>query len=238
VSAVRVLAIVHEASAGPGVFADAARAHGAALEEWHIARGGPAPRDARDYDAVISLGGAMHPDQQAGHPWLAHETLLLRELLDSGTPLLGVCLGAQLLAGAAGTPARRAEEPEIGWMEVQLTAGGAADPLLSSLPLRFSAFAWHSYVCPLPEGATALAHSPACLQAFRTGERAWGIQFHAEVSGEDAEGWIEDFRSDPDAIELPLDWQQLRAQTRASIGAWNELGRGLCVRFLEAAARA
>jgi len=235
---VRVLAIVHEASAPLGVFADSARSHGAALEEWHISNGSPAPRDAGEYDAVISLGGAMHPDQADSYPWLAQEKLLLGELLESGTPLLGVCLGAQLLADAAGAPARRAEEPEIGWIEAELTASGARDPLLSPLPSRFSAFAWHSYVCPLPEGATALAHSPACLQAFRTGERAWGIQFHAEVSGEDAEGWIEDFRSDPDAIELPLDWQQLRAQTRASIGAWNELGRGLCVRFLEAAARA
>lgn len=234
----RVLAIVHEASAGPGVFADAARAHGAALEEWHISSPSPAPRDAREYDAVISLGGAMHPDQEAGHPWLAQEKLLLRELLHSGTPVLAVCLGAQLLADAAGAPARRAEEPEIGWTEVELTASGASDPLLSPLPSRFSAFAWHSYVCPLPPGATALAHSAACLQAFRAAEHAWGIQFHAEVSSEDAEGWIEDFRSDPDALALPLDWQQLRAHTRASIGAWNELGRGICRRFLQAATRA
>ena len=98
----RVLAIVHEASAGPGVFADAAQAHGAALEEWHISSGSPAPREAREYDAVMSLGGAMHPDHQAGHPWLVQEKLLLRELLERGTPLLGVCLGAQLLTDAAG----------------------------------------------------------------------------------------------------------------------------------------
>ena len=234
----RVLAIVHEASAPPGVFADAARAHGAALEEWHISNGSSAPRDAGEYDAVMSLGGAMHPDQQGSHPWLAQEKLLLRELLDSGTPLLGVCLGAQLLADAAGAPARRAEEPEIGWIEVELTASGARDPLLSPLPPRFGAFAWHSYICPLPPGATALARSAACLQAFRAAERAWGIQFHAEVTREDAEGWIEDFRSDPDALELQLDWQQLRAQTRASIDAWNELGRGICRRFLDAATRA
>ena len=234
----RVLAIVHEASAPPGVFADAARAHGAALEEWHISNGSSAPRDARCYDAVMSFGGAMHPDQQDSHPWLAQEKLLLRELLDTGTPLLGVCLGAQLLADAAGAPARRAKEPEIGWCEVQLTASGASDPLLSPLPPRFSAFAWHSYVCPLPPGATALARSAVCLQAFRAAERAWGIQFHAEVTREDAEGWIEDFRSDPDALAVQLDWQQLRAQTRASIGPWHELGRGICRRFLDAATRA
>ena len=234
----RVLAIVHEASAPPGVFADAARTHGAALEEWHIANGSTAPGDAREYDAVISLGGAMHPDQEDSHPWLVQEKLLLRELLDTGTPLLGVCLGAQLLADAAGAPARRAQAPEIGWIELDLTAAAASDPLLSSLPSRFSAFAWHSYICPLPPRATALAHSAACLQAFRAGEQAWGIQFHAEVTREDAEGWIEDFRSDPDVLELPLDWQQLRAKTRASIGPWNELGRGICRRFLNAATRA
>ena len=87
------------------------------------------------------------------------------------------------------------------------------------------------------------ATSARCRQArqsshFRAAERAWGIQFHAEVTREDAEGWIEDFRSDPDALEVQLDWQRLRAQTGASIVASNELGRGICRRFLDAATRA
>ena len=229
------LAIVHEASAPLGVFADAARAHGAALEEWHISNGSPAPRDGGEYDAVISLGGAMHPDQEDSHPWLAQEKLLLRELLGNGTPLLGVCLGAQLLADAAGAPARRAEEPEIGWIEVQLTASGAHDPLLSPLRSGFSAFAWHSYICPLPPGATELARSAACLQAFRAAERAWGIQFHAEVTLGTFESWLDSYQEDPDAVRLGIEPERLRRATRDAIEGWNRIGYDLCTRFVRLA---
>ena len=120
---------------------------------------------------------------------------------------------------------RRASAPEIGWHEVELTPEAAGDPLLGALPARFSAFQWHSYEAPLPPGATALARSPVCLQAFRLGGPAWGIQFHAEVSAEDADYWISDYRSDPDAVRIGLDPEALRAETQAAIGAWNDVGR-------------
>jgi hypothetical protein len=81
-----------------------------------------------------------------------------------------------------------------------------------------------------------LARSDACLQAYRLGDSAWGIQFHAEVTAADAERWIDDYRSDPDAVEIELDPEPLRKQTRVAIGSWNALGRGLCERFVEAAA--
>jgi GMP synthase-like glutamine amidotransferase len=152
--------------------------------------------------------------------------------------VLGVCLGAQLLAAAAGGEARRAAVPEIGWYDVAITPEGESDPLLAALAPGFEAYEWHSYECVLPQGATALAASDACLQAFRIGESAWGIQFHAEVRATDALGWIRDYATtDPDAIRLGVDQEALRAQTRERIAAWNELGRGLCGRFLAAAER-
>ena len=178
----------------------------------------------------------MHVDQERQHPWLGDQKALLRDLLEQGVPLLGVCLGSQLLAEAAGARARRASRPEIGWHDVEVTAAGAADPLLGPLAPRFEAFQWHSYECPLPPGATALAHSDVCLQAYRIGDFAWGIQFHAEVTGEDAEAWIDDYRSDEDAVRIGLDPDALRQQTRASIDEWNALGRALCERFLDAVA--
>ena len=102
-------------------------------------------------------------------------------------PLLGVCLGTQLLAEAAGGSAGRASEPEIGWRQVELTPEGAADPLLAPLAPAFEAFQWHSYEAAPPPDAVTLARSPVCPQAYRIGEQAWGIQFHAEVSAADAE---------------------------------------------------
>jgi GMP synthase (glutamine-hydrolysing) len=230
------LAIVHQRDAGPGVFAQAIRSRGAQLDEWQLAERASPPGDPAGYDAVLTLGGAMHADQQARHPWLADEKALLAGLLERRVPLLGVCLGAQLLAEAAGAPPRRSPEPEIGWHDVTLTDAAAGDPLLAALQPGFEAFEWHSYEFPLPPGATPLARSATCLQAYRLGESAWGIQFHAEVTGIDVDAWIDDYRSDEDAVGLGLDAEALRRCTRASIGAWNELGRGLAWRFIDAAA--
>ena len=228
----RVLAIVHQGDAGPGVFADAMRSDGVQLDTWLRADEDQPPRDLRDYGAVITFGGAMHADQDSIHPWLADEKALLKELLECGTPLLGVCLGAQLLAAAAGAFVGRAREPEIGWHDVELTAEGAHDPLLAPLAPGFNGFQWHSYEFALPPGAVPLARSARCLQAFRLNDAAWGIQFHAEVTGADAEAWIDDYRSDEDAVRIGLDPDALRQRTREAIGHWNELGRGLCERFV------
>jgi GMP synthase (glutamine-hydrolysing) len=236
----RALAILHQADAGPGVFADRfdepAGGSDWELVPWMIAERRTPPVDPRACDAVMTFGGAMHADQVQAHPWLADEKRLLAELLARGVPLLGVCLGAQLLAAAAGTEPHRATEPEIGWFEVELTPEGARDPLLGPLAPRLHAFEWHSYEIPLPPSAVALARSERVLQAYRIGDRAWGIQFHAEVSAHDVDEWILGYHSDEDAIALGLDWPALREQTRGRISGWNDVGRGICERFLRAAA--
>jgi GMP synthase (glutamine-hydrolysing) len=231
----RALAIIHQRDAGPGVFADVIRSRGVELDSWLRAEADSPPRKPGDYDAVLIFGGAMHADHEDRHPWLQEEKALLSDLLERGVPLLGVCLGAQLIAEAAGAPPRPARQPEIGWYEVEVIADGADDPLLSPLAPRFEAFQWHSYEFPLPSGATPLARSAACLQAYRVGDSTWGIQFHAEVTRDDAEAWIDDYRSDEDAVRIGLDPDELRRRTRNAIADWNALGRGLCERFLAAA---
>ncbi|MDQ6821994.1 MAG: type 1 glutamine amidotransferase [Actinomycetota bacterium] len=228
-----VLAIVHQPDAGPGVFADAIRATGAELDEWLIVDGAPLPRDPREYSAVIVLGGAMHPDQTQAHPWLDRERGLLAELVHERVPLLGVCLGAQLLAQATGGQAPRAPKPEIGWYEVEVNRDGTADPVMGPLAPSFEALGWHSYEVELPEDATPLACSAACIQAFRIGECAWGIQFHSEVARRDLLAWIEDSDQDPDASEV--DFDELRVCSEQRIKDWNELGRKMAERFLRQA---
>lgn len=232
----RALAIVHQLDAGPGVFADSVRARGVELDQWLRPEADSPPRTLEHYDAALVFGGAMHADHEELHPWLQEEKATLRHLLERGVPLLGVCLGAQLIAEAAGAPPRPANEPEIGWYGVDVTADGADDPLLGPLAPRFEAFQWHSYEFPLPPGATPLARSATCLQAYRLGDSTWGIQFHAEVTREDVETWIDDYRSDEDAVRIGLDPDELRRRTRHAIGKWNALGRGLCERFLDAIA--
>lgn len=232
----RVLSIVHQRDAAAGVFAEGLREAGAQIEEWLISEGGEAPADPFGYDAVMVFGGAMHVDQEDRHAWLDPEKRLLADLLHGGRPVLGACLGAQLLCAAAGGQVRRMPEPEIGWFDVEVTAGGAEDPLLGPLAPGFSAFQWHSYECVPPPQAPVLARSAACAQAFKLGSRAWALQFHAEVSAADAEAWIDDWRSDEDAVRIGLDADALRAETAAAIPAWNELGRGLAARWLAAIA--
>jgi GMP synthase (glutamine-hydrolysing) len=229
---VRVLAIVHQPDAGPGVFAEAIRAAGHQLDQWLLPDVAQPPADPFGYDAVLVLGGAMNVDQRDEHSWLAAEDQLLANLIDRGRPLLGLCLGAQLVAAAAGATPGRAPQPEIGWHQVELTEEGHRDPLLAPLAPSFEAFQWHSYEFPLPAGAISLATSDVCLQAARVGEQAWAIQFHPEVSAADAAAWIDDYRSDPDAVRIGLDPSALGAETSEKIAAFNQLGRDLCTRWL------
>jgi GMP synthase (glutamine-hydrolysing) len=233
----RALAVVHQPDAGPGVFAEEMRERGVELDQWRLSeRGKGPPREIADYDAVLTFGGAMHADQEDRHPWLRFEKDFLAAMLDDGMPLLAVCLGTQLLADAAGGTARRASEPEIGWLEVEVTEEGGADPVIGPLAPRFTAFQWHSYEALPPGGAAILARSRVCPQAYRIGERAWGIQFHAEVTASDVRKWIDDYRSDEDAVRIGIDPNALREETERRIEDWNRLGRELCGRFLDAIA--
>ena len=231
----RVLAIGHQRDAGPGVFSEAVEGAGDELDLWWIAEDGEPPRPLDDYGAVMTFGGAMNVDQEGEHPWLAPEKFLLAELLEREKPLLGVCLGSQLVSEAAGGHPRRASEPEIGWFEVEVTDDGRADPLLDGLGPSFEAFEWHSFECNPPSSAAVLACTPVCGQAFRFGPAAWGIQFHAEVTPQITDDWIADYRSDPDAVRIGVDPGALRAATAERIDAQQRLGRELCRRFLDAA---
>jgi GMP synthase (glutamine-hydrolysing) len=231
---VRVLSIVHQADAGPGVFAPVAAARGCELVEWTPANG-PPPAAAAGCHGVLVLGGAMHPDQDADHPWLADEKRRLGAFLETGVPMLGVCLGAELIAEVAGGATRRLPGPEIGWFDISLTAEGSADPVLGALPAGFAGFQWHSYACDPPPGFPALAIGDGGVDAFRFGE-AWAIQFHAEVTGEIVGHWLDDWESDRDAVAAGFDPAPVRAETTERMGRSNELGARLFAAFLDYAA--
>jgi GMP synthase-like glutamine amidotransferase len=228
---VHVLAVIHGEKVRAGVFGDVIAERGHRLEEWSLAWETPLPRPLDDYGAVMVFGGAMHADQDDHHPWLREENLFLQRVLDLHLPVLGVCLGAQLLATAAHAPVHAASQPEIGWYTVELTEEARDDPLFAELPQRFEAFQWHCYTYGLPAGGVELARSAVCTQAFRLGDVAWGIQFHAEVTSSVVDDWLEE-TSDPD-----IDAATLATETDERIGPWNAFGRDLCGAFIREAER-
>jgi GMP synthase (glutamine-hydrolysing) len=185
---VRLLTIVNQRDAGPGLFADEAAARGVALEEW-VASEAPPPHGP--WDGVLVLGGAMQVDETDRHPWLRDVLRVGERALEDGTPTLGVCLGGQMLARVAGGDVGPAREPERGWKEIVLRPEALTDPLLGPFGGEpVVTFQGHSYAFTTPPGGVTLAHTDVCEQAFRLGDGAWGIQFHPEATVPILEAWI------------------------------------------------
>ncbi len=218
-----------------GVFADAAAEH--ERVEWLPHEGPPPAPDG--IEAAFVLGADAQVDQEGALPWIRTEKQLVAELVERGTPVLGVCFGSQLLADLAGAPVRRAAEAEIGWHGAELTPDGRDDPLLGFLPERFETLHWHHYEWLLPPGAVALARSARCLQAFRLADRpVWGVQFHPEVTESDYGEWLDGWGDDAGAVATGGDPEAIRAETAGKIAAWNDVGRTIAARFLNEADRA
>jgi GMP synthase-like glutamine amidotransferase len=177
----RILVIQHDPDKGLGLFTQPLASH-----ELDIRFAGHGELELAGHAAVIALPGVANPDDQTTAVAATRE--VLREALRQGLPILGICLGAELLAEAAGGatgPCR----PEWGYREVSLAAAARDDELLGDLPAQFAVFQAHDYGFDLPPNAIALAHSPAALQAFRIGDNAWGVQFHPEPTHAMLDGW-------------------------------------------------
>ena len=163
----RILAITHPDGGTCGVFAQAAAQARHQLEEWSVAGGGPPGAPLETYDGLVVLGGAQNVAEQDRFGFLTSEVGLIADWHAGGRPLLGVCLGAQLLAAATGGAVVRIAAPEIGWFDVDRLPAGDRDPLLGFGGSLIRSYQWHSYAVEPPPGAVALARNDACLQAFR-----------------------------------------------------------------------
>ncbi len=188
------------------------------------------------YEALIVLGGPMNADQINTYPNLLTEVEIIREAVELDMSVLGICLGAQLLAKALGGTVARNEVREIGWYDVQMTEAGLRDPVLSTFAPTQEVFQWHEDGITLASGCELLASSPASpVQAFRHGEHAYGLQFHLEANRPLIERWLsvpvhaealqeEAGHIDPDAI---------REQTNSSIGPLQALSRATFSRWID-----
>jgi GMP synthase (glutamine-hydrolysing) len=220
----KVLAVVHSPDAGPELFEEVLAEDGHELVVWEMRAQGSPPRDV---DAVIVLGGDQNVGEEVQHPWLHEEYDALRGYVAARTPLLGVCLGAQTLAHAFGAPVHKNEVTLSGFYETELTDEGVADPVLGVLPRRFEAFNANGYTFALPDGATRLATGPL-EQAYRIGDRAWGVQFHPEIRRQHVLRWFED-------DSTPATPAEISALLDEKLDEWQAHGRRLLRAFLAAA---
>jgi GMP synthase-like glutamine amidotransferase len=166
-------------------------ARGAHVSMSSLWAGDPLPA-LSEVDALLVMGGPMNIYEHDAHPWLVPEKAFIRAAIDAGRPVLGICLGSQLIADVMGGPVTRNAHPEIGWFDVELNAEGRRSPLFSGWPDRFCAFHWHGDTFAIPPGASNLMSSEACAhQGYVIGDRVVGLQFHLEVTAADARVWFE-----------------------------------------------
>lgn len=223
----RVLVVQNTPNGGPGRLGRWLSEQGLELDVRHAYDGQALPEDLAGHEAVVVLGGGFMPDADERAPWLARTRVLVAEALEAGAPVLGVCLGGQLLAHVAGGTVRAEHgQPEVGSTALELLEDAAGDPLFDGLPTDLRAVENRvDAITELPPGAPWLVRSRHCpYQAFRVGERAWGLQFHPESTTENIRGW------DAETVrEKGFDHEELiRAAERdepAASKVWHEVAR-------------
>lgn len=218
----RLLVFQHVAAEPLGTLDPLIRGRGHRIRFANFERDPDAQPNVDRYRGLIVLGGPMNVEDQAQRPHLVTELRAIERMLELGRPVLGICLGAQLLAHVLGAPVRRRPVPEIGWYPLRTTTAGQTDPVLSPLGEQAAVFQWHACHFEIPDGASHLAVSDECpQQAFRWGDNAYGFQFHLEMDQPLIERWLATpaYRDELADSGLPHDAETIRAQTRAHIGA-------------------
>ncbi|WBB63148.1 type 1 glutamine amidotransferase [Streptomyces sp. WMMC500] len=190
----KVLVVQNGRGGGPRRFGAWLEQKGVALDVVHAYAGAPLPRRL-DHAAILPLGGGPMPDDDAAMPWLAAVRELVAEALARDVPVFGICQGGQLLAHVAGGRVTASHgAPELGSTPLTLRPEAADDPLFTGLPRRVTAVQRHvDAITALPPGAVWLAESERCPhQAFRCGDRAWGVQFHPEAGADRVRAWSDE----------------------------------------------
>ncbi|MGD9649091.1 MAG: type 1 glutamine amidotransferase [Pirellulales bacterium] len=199
-----VLVFRHAAKDGLGTLAGIFGSAGVPFRYLDLFAELPAAFRTRDWAGLVVLGGSMNSDETEKHPFLVSEVAWIRQAVDAGLPVLGICLGCQLLAQALGARVLRHACKEIGWYEWQPLPAAADDPLLSSVRPGDIVFHWHGDTFELPPGAVQLVRGASCeQQAFRFGRQAWGLQCHLEVTPEIVDEWITSPGGCRELAELP-----------------------------------
>lgn len=188
------LIIKHIDIEGPGTLGDFLRAKGIQTRTVELGEGEPLPVSLEGIKAVIVLGGPMNVDEEDKYPFLKAENEFIQKALKSNVPYLGICLGSQLLAKAAGARVVCSPVKEIGWYTIDLTEEGRKDPLFKGFRADESIYHWHGDMFMIPSNGALLATAKGCPhQALRVGKNAYGVQFHVEVTDKSIKEWSDEY---------------------------------------------
>jgi GMP synthase (glutamine-hydrolysing) len=228
-----LLVIQHIACEPPAAYEDELREWDVELVRVEVDEGEPLP-DWRGFAGIVAMGGPMGAYEDGAYDWLPREKELIASAVRAGMPFWGVCLGAQLLAASLGARVYPGERAEVGILPVVLTDAVAEDPVFAGAPASFPTLQWHGDTFDLPDGATLLAGSPAYPhQAFRV-ERAYGLQFHIEVSAALAAEWadVPAYAASLEALLGPGALPRLLAELEPAAQQMTTLARRLFARWL------
>lgn len=232
----KLLVFQHSAREPLGVFDPMLRRAGFRIRYVNFSREPGQRPDVSRYNGLVVLGGPMNVDQSDRHPHLTTEIAAIREALARGIPILGICLGAQLLAAALGAHVRPHTVREIGWYPLNPTPDAEKDPLCRHLGEQQHVFQWHAYTFDLPPGAVHLASTPTCPnQAFRYGDRAYGLQFHLEADEHLIQRWLHvpEFRVEAESAGPAHHVERILDDTRSHSPAASMLSERVFGEFIE-----
>jgi GMP synthase-like glutamine amidotransferase len=223
-----ILVLQHEPCEPLGIFEDVLRERGLPYRYCRLFEEEP-PEDLGDCDGLIIMGGPMNVYEEDEYPFLVREERLIKDAIKRDIPILGICLGAQLIAKAAGARVYKGEKKQIGWYPLRMTGSAGEDPLFSGFPEELPVFQWHGDTFDLPEGTTLLARDDLYHQAFRYG-KAYGLQFHLEITEKMIKDWISEYEKE--VKDERIDVGRIEMDTRRYIDDLNRRGRRLLEGFL------
>lgn len=229
-SAPRVLAIQHVRCETPGTISEALGEAGISIQIVRTFEGQTVPNNLKGWSGLIIMGGPMGVYEKDRHPFLRQELRLIETAIRHEVPVLGVCLGSQLLASALGAAVTPGKKKEIGWNTITLSPEAMRDPLWANLEPAFMAYHWHGDVFDLPSGAVSLASSDRTPhQAFRYGGRAYGVLFHMEVTEPIIEDMVKTFQDELGTEGL--DGREIVQQARDHLPRLRKIGRSVFTRW-------